>query len=157
MMSRPMHIATLLGLFGLLPFFGCAAAALLPWAYRDLSLLGLLAYGACILSFLGAVHWGFVLAVPADSAPAAPRLRLALGTVPSLIGWVALVLGFAGFALAGIGLVLIGLIATVLTEARWMSRGMVPTAYFHLRVVLTTLVCLTLASVLTAQIMGISV
>lgn len=78
-----------LGYGGLLPFALLTAAL---WALdpghrlHSLALTGLLAYGAVILSFLGAVHWGLVLARPGPRAP----LLLALGVVPSLVGAVTL-------------------------------------------------------------------
>ena len=74
-----------LGYGGLLPFALLTAAL---WALdpgqrlHGLALTGLLAYGAVILSFLGAVHWGFVLSRPDARAP----LLLALGVVPALVG-----------------------------------------------------------------------
>jgi hypothetical protein len=78
-----------LGYGGLLPFALLTAALwVLDADHRlhALALTGLLAYGAVILSFLGAVHWGFVLSRPSARAP----LLLALGVVPSLVGAVTL-------------------------------------------------------------------
>jgi hypothetical protein len=141
--SRIIKIANILGAAGLLPFFLCAALAILPWGYREVALLALLAYGACILSFLGAVHWGLVLAGNAGSDEAA-GLRLALGTLPSLIAWVALILGITGQKQLGIAVILAGLLATVITEAACASKQLMPIAYFRLRVALSTLVALTL-------------
>ncbi len=151
--QRNMTVATALGLAGLLPFFACAAAANLEWAHRETAFLALLAYGACILSFLGAVHWGFVLSVAAPSERAA-SLRLVLGTAPSLIAWLALILGFTGYPSAGLAVLLAGLLATVLIEAHWTQHLLLPLAYFRLRVVLSTLVALTLAAVLIGRFLG---
>ena len=57
---------------GLLPFL---ATALLSWIaaedWRGVALYALAAYGAVILSFLGAVHWGLALRAPASEAEAA--------------------------------------------------------------------------------------
>ena len=53
--------------------------------------LALLAYGAVIASFLGAIHWGLVM----REAPAQPLPSLVWGVVPSLLGWVAVLLGHA--------------------------------------------------------------
>jgi Protein of unknown function (DUF3429) len=78
-----------LGYGGLLPFALLTAALwLLDPGQRlhALALTGLLAYGAVILSFLGAVHWGFVLSRPTARAP----MLLALGVVPALLGAVTL-------------------------------------------------------------------
>ena len=58
----------------------------------------LLAYGAVIVSFLGAIHWG--LTMREGSVQAVPSL--VWGVVPSLLGWVAVLLGSAwGLALIG--------------------------------------------------------
>ena len=87
--ALPPH-ATTLGYGGWIPF---AALTLAPWVVDEpvlqtWLLRGLLAYGATILAFLGAVHWGFVLA---RGAPR-PALVLALGTVPALVGTASLML-----------------------------------------------------------------
>jgi hypothetical protein len=84
--------ALLLGIAGLLPFAALALATLRPSTpfatsmMTNPALFGLIAYGAVILAFLGGVHWGFALE-PAVPAPR-ERLRLVLGVLPSLIGWV---------------------------------------------------------------------
>ncbi len=51
-----------------------------------------------ILAFLGGVHWGFALPEPSGRAD---RARLGLGVVPSLVGWVALLLVVAVSARRG--------------------------------------------------------
>ncbi|MFC7474774.1 DUF3429 domain-containing protein [Dankookia sp. GCM10030260] len=77
-MDQPLPRPTLwLGLAGLLPFLG---TALLAWTappdWRGVALHALAAYGAVILSFLGAVHWGLALrAPPAEAGATAPRRR----------------------------------------------------------------------------------
>lgn len=48
----------------------------------------LLAYGATIVSFLGAIHWGLVM----REASVPSQLSLLWGVVPSLLAWVALLL-----------------------------------------------------------------
>ncbi len=118
-----------LGLAGLLPFL---AAALLSWtapeAWRGIALYALAAYGAVILSFLGAVHWGLALRAPAAEAWAlAPRLGL--GVLPSLLGWVALLLP----PLPGLSLLALGILGTALVETRAARLGLLPPAYLRLR------------------------
>jgi len=78
-----------LGYGGLIPFVGLAAA---HWLVQpsDLSFTStaLLGYGATIVSFLGAIHWGLAMRQgPAQSLPA-----LSWGVVPGLLGWIALLL-----------------------------------------------------------------
>ncbi|WP_158292036.1 DUF3429 domain-containing protein [Paracraurococcus ruber] len=118
-----------LGPAGLLPFL---AAALLAWTagaeVAGFARFALAAYGAVILSFLGAVHWGLALRAPAAEAGAtAPRLGL--GVVPSLIAWAALLLP------PGPGLVLLalGLLGTAAVETVAARRGLLPTGYLRLR------------------------
>ena len=81
-----------LGYGGLIPFVGLAVALwLVPpggWPLAGVSLLG---YGATIASFLGAIHWGLVM----REGPAQPVPSLLWGVLPSLLGWVALLLGHA--------------------------------------------------------------
>jgi len=79
-----------LGFGGLLPFVSLAAVLWVAppgaWPLARWSLLG---YGVTIVSFLGAIHWGLVMREgPVRSAPS-----LLWGVVPSLLGWVALMLG----------------------------------------------------------------
>ena len=77
---------------GLIPFVCLAAALWLAppgdWPLATVSLLG---YGLTISSFLGAIHWGLVMREgPVQNLPS-----LLWGVVPSLLGWVALMLGAA--------------------------------------------------------------
>lgn len=86
----PSFTARCLGFGGLIPFVGLATALwLVPSASQPLWATALLGYGATICSFLGAIHWGLTLR---DGA--APRASSLLwGVVPSLLSWVALLLG----------------------------------------------------------------
>ena len=120
--------ARILGPAGLIPFAGLALAALLLPEWRGLALIALLAYGATIASFLGAVHWGLALH-PAPGEEGAAWGRMGLGVVPSLLAWVALLLplGPGLLALAAI------LVATALAETLAAWRGLVPVPYLRLR------------------------
>jgi hypothetical protein len=130
-----------LGLAGLLPFLG---SALLAWTasveWRGVALYALAAYGAVILSFLGAVHWGLALRAPATEA-AAMAPRLGLGVVPSLVGWVALLLP----PLPGLSLLALGILGTAAVETVAAGRGLVPPAYLRLRWLLSLGAALSLA------------
>ncbi len=75
----------LCGFGGVLPFLLTAAGV--HFTSGDLQVFfvnAFLAYGAVILSFIGAVHWGFVL--KAENVDQAAKL-LAIGVVPALVGW----------------------------------------------------------------------
>jgi hypothetical protein len=149
-------ITYLLGAAGLIPFIVCAMGALSAGAWHQRGELALLAYGAVILAFLGGVHWGFVLA-PADAPAFAAQTRLALGIVPSLLGWAAVILATLGLAELGLALQILGFAATILVEHRWSSLGLVPPAYMRLRWALSVVVLMTLITVLSLRLIGASV
>jgi hypothetical protein len=83
-----------LGYGGLLPFgLGLVAVALLDDpTLRERAADLTLAYGAIILAFLGAVHWGRLL--EGGSLAEAPLLAV-WGVLPSVVGWLSLALPFA--------------------------------------------------------------
>ncbi|MDO9707930.1 DUF3429 domain-containing protein [Paracraurococcus lichenis] len=122
-----------LGLAGLLPFL---AAALLAWTapgpWRGVALQALAAYGAVILSFLGAVHWGLALRAPAEEA-AATAPRLGLGVLPSLIAWAALLLP----PVPGLLLLALGILGTAAVETLAARQGLLPEHYLWLRWILS--------------------
>jgi len=82
MSGDPPRAALVLGPAGLIPFVGLAVAAWVApagWVAPAAA-----AYGATILAFLGAVHWGLALRPLAGEA-AAEWPRLGLGVVPALV------------------------------------------------------------------------
>jgi hypothetical protein len=111
--------ASALGYGGLVPFAAAVIGiVLLDGEMRALAARALLAYGAVILSFLGAVHWGLVLARPAaDTAR-----RLLGGVLPALAGWVALLLPTR----FGLALLVIAFGAFWLYEHRVLGAGFLP-------------------------------
>ncbi|CCD93687.1 conserved membrane hypothetical protein [Bradyrhizobium sp. ORS 375] len=79
----------ILGLGGLIPFVGLALLVIAGQGpARLIALQAQIAYGAVILSFLGAVHWGLAVQTPA----LADWWRMAWGVTPALLGWTALLL-----------------------------------------------------------------
>jgi len=87
--ERNMPLAALIpGVFGLIPFWGLAIVMGHDVGVDPITaLLGLLAYGAVILSFVGALWWG--IAAPMPNSP--QRNALFLWSVfPALIGWLAM-------------------------------------------------------------------
>ena len=96
----------LLGLAGLLPFWGLAIGLLFtPVAGWTASQLGfaLAAYGAVIVSFLGGIRWGL-----ATAARDAAATQYGLAVLPSLLAWAALALPIVP-SLVGLGVVALGL------------------------------------------------
>src|SRR5271165_2111678 len=99
MFKQPFTIAVLLTLAGAVPFLVLGAIVLLDPLAAKTAIEVLISYGAVVLSFLGAVHWGFALrdtAHPVSGTPLPPavlgaeRQLLTFGVIPALIGWAAL-------------------------------------------------------------------
>ena len=104
--------AARLGYAGLLPFVILAAATwMAPPAYRAQAGHALLAYGATIASFLGAIHWGLAM-----REPGTPQLGpFVWGVFPSLVAWVALLLPLSQ------GLATLALLLGVCLAVDWRS------------------------------------
>ncbi|MEO6273279.1 MAG: DUF3429 domain-containing protein [Rhodoferax sp.] len=101
-----------LGYAGLLPFVALAAAAwLAPVAYRAQAAFGLLAYGASIASFLGAIHWGLAMRGPQALQPG----PFVWGVFPSLVAWLALLLPLSQ------GLLTLALLLGICLAVDWRS------------------------------------
>ena len=162
MHARLPTVALLLGVAGLLPFIGCGILAVSPGTTETAKqgVLALLAYGAVILGFLGGVHWGFALRPMPEGVvlpDAANRTRLAIGVVPSLIGWLALLAPLGGVPDLGLAVLIVGFLAVVLTETQLSRRGLMPGGYMWLRWGLSVIVLMVLITVLTLRLIGVSI
>ena len=79
-----------MGYGGLIPFVTLALAVFVADPARHALLgLALLAYGATIASFLGAIHWGLAMAKASEPS----LFSLGWGVTPSLVAWGALMAG----------------------------------------------------------------
>jgi hypothetical protein len=154
MTQRLPPAAIALGLAGLLPFIFCGIGALEPQARASTWLLALLGYGAVILSFLGGIHWGFVLRPEPGMTDRGIATRLALGVVPSLIGWVAVVAAVVLPAEVGLAVLIAGFIVTVGGEERLRRETSFPAGYMAFRWTLSLLVVMALTTVLTLRLIG---
>ena len=135
--DRAVLTARLLGFGGLLPFMFLAAATMMglrtPFAPAPALLIG---YGAIILSFVGALHWGVQLQeTPAKSG------RYLWSVMPALIGWLALMLPAVSAALC----LIIGLILCWLYDWRVITQKEWPPFMLSLRTILTAIACLSLS------------
>jgi hypothetical protein len=128
-------LAVLLGVAGLVPFIvvGLMAIDSDP-AHGQAAILALLTYSSVVLSFLGGVHWGFVLE---GEREAGERQRLVLGTVPALVGWAGVVLGLLAHPIVGLGILIAGFFATAIVETRAGRLELMPRGYLLLRWALT--------------------
>ena len=82
--TSPSVLARVLGYAGLIPFVALSLASwLVPGSYHVDILRCLVAYGAAIVSFIGALHWGAEMGHARQSEG-----RLIWGVLPSLVAWV---------------------------------------------------------------------
>ena len=144
---------SLLGYGGLLPFVGLALLAwAAPPAVARAAVMAQLGYGAVILAFVGALHWGRSLAdaaargdAPSDgqARPADAGLPLVWSVLPSLWAWGASLLALRpGLIALAAGLVLAWVVDRRLYAA---DRGLAWHAPFlRLRAALTTVAVLAL-------------
>lgn len=127
-----------LGYGGLVPFVALATACVLGVEPRAAS-QALLAYGAVILSFVGALHWAFAMLWP--ELPATRRVFMyAWSTVPALLAWPALLIE----PRTGSVILVAGFALHYLQDRRLAALGTLPAWYLPLRLQLSTVavVCL---------------
>ena len=108
---------------------------------------------AVILSVLGAVHWGLALS-SAEMRPPLARQSLLWGVMPSLLGWLALVLLFVGFAAWLVFALLIAdlLLARLMDGALLRQHASNHRGYLELRTRLTVGATLALAIALAGSL-----
>lgn len=142
--SIPDHVpgvAAWLGAAGLVPF---AAGSLALWvgpaAHAEIAAYILVAYGAVILSFLGAIYWGLA------AASSQHTFWFALGVVPALAGWCALLLTTP----AALLLLIIGFAGVLALDRAAVAGTLAPAWYLRLRAPLSAAVIALLAVALAA-------
>ena len=102
--SKPPLLVAWLGYGGLIPFVALTVGLQMSPEWADRFGLWLLGYGAVILSFVGALHWGFAMMIE-ELALARRQRAYAWSVVPSLLGFAAIILGPGlGFSLLIVGL-----------------------------------------------------
>ena len=122
--------ARVLGLAGLLPFcVGSLGTVVLDDGEQRAAFDAVIAYGAVILTFLGAVHWGIAL----QSPQAVTWERLGWSVTPSLLGWVALLIDPE----PALVLLVLGLGTAFVVDLRASQAGLLPVWYLTLRFVLS--------------------
>jgi hypothetical protein len=138
-----------LGHGGLLPFLALAGLVALDPSRLSLWTQALVAYGAVILSFVGALHWAFAMLLP--DLPADSRSRMyAWSTLPALMGWVAVWLGWP----LAVACLVPGLVLHYLQDRRLVARTALPTWYLPLRGRLTAVACIALTLAWLASTLG---
>jgi len=131
-----------LGYGGLLPFVSLALAV---WVQPSGGVIGilwhtaLLAYGAVILSFVGALHWGLAMADP--HMQAATRTRCFVwSVVPALLAWPVLLVG----PVVGTVILMVGFAAHLAQDLLLANKTTLPRWYLSLRLRLTSVACASL-------------
>jgi len=122
--------ALYLGFSGAIPFCGLAAMAYIFPEHLPIIAHAQQAYGACILSFLGAIHWGFALTKTSELKP--DWRTLGYSVTPSLIAWFALLVN----PVPGLTTLCIGLAVAL---SRDLNTSYFPAWYYALRKALSTL------------------
>ncbi len=135
-----------LGYGGLLPFALTALGTLLDPARRELWQQALLAYGAVILSFVGALHWAFAMGANEDRQ--AQPLYL-WSVLPALASWVALLLPLllARGAVLAAFLLIVAFVAHYVQDKRLARLHPLPGWYLPLRLRLSSVACLCLGAI----------
>ena len=131
--------ANRLGYAGLIPFVVLAPASLLDTHHGITWSDALFAYGAVILSFVCALHWGFAMTLP--GLDDARRVRTMLwSVVPSLMAWPALLL----VPMEAAVLLVTGFVLHYIQDRRLARHAELPAWYLPLRLQLTVVACLSL-------------
>jgi hypothetical protein len=131
-------IAEWTGYLGVIPFVAALAGVALgpDFAWQHFALRAAVAYGAVILAFVGAAHFGFAVARHLDWSWAT-----VLGSIlPSLAGAAAILIG----GQRGVGLLVVAFGLFWLYETR-VCGSRLPAAYLSLRRNLSMVVCAVLA------------
>ena len=122
------RIVAWLGYGGLIPFITLATASLLDHQHGVLWRDALLGYGAVILSFIGALHWGLAMGLPGLSE----RQRAACfgwSVIPALIAWLAVTFS----SIVGAPMLFLGFVAHLMQDRRLARHAALPPWYLPLR------------------------
>ncbi|XP_058955934.2 transmembrane protein 69 [Pocillopora verrucosa] len=122
--------ALYLGFSGAIPFCSLATMAFISPEHLNLIAHAQQAYGACILSFLGAVHWGYTLPKTSELKP--DWNTLGYSVTPSLIAWLSLLMNPA----PGLTTLCFGLAVALWKD---LKTSCFPSWYIALRKALSTL------------------
>lgn len=132
-------IVAWLGYGGLLPFVALAAAAWVDSNHSSLCRDALVGYGAVILSFVGALHWGFAMS-QSDMTTNQRTHSFVWSVVPSLLAWIALLMT----PKYAVMLLVAGFLIHFWQDRRLVQLVNLPAWYLPLRLKLTLVACVSL-------------
>lgn len=135
------HVVRWLGYGGLLPFVALAAAAWFDRNHGSLWRDALVGYGAVILSFVGALHWGFAMSQRDISENQRTR-SFVWSVVPSLLAWISLLMT----PKYAVMLLVAGFLIHFGQDRRLVQLMNLPAWYLPLRLNLTLVACISLTS-----------
>lgn len=140
-----------LNVLGLVPLviFAFGAVGHIPETAERM-LVALIDYAALILTFAGAAHWG--LALVQNTARAS--LRLCVAVLPMIIAWIALVAAQLVAPAVALAVLIIGYLATVVTEQRAAQWLLVPRGYVWVRWVFSVVAVIMMVMVLILRGLG---
>ena len=134
-------IVNWLGYGGLLPFVVSAFAVWADSSNSSLWRYALVAYGAVILSFVGALHWGFAMS-QSDMTMHQRTYCFVWSVVPALMAWLALLMT-SKYAIA---MLVAGFLTHFWQDRRLVQVANLPGWYLPLRMRLTLVACIALLS-----------
>lgn len=129
----------MLGYGGLIPFIGLATLANIEPSHGILYRGALLLYGAVILSFVGAIHWGVAMMVT-DLNDQDRRAAYVWSVIPALMAWMTYILSPITAALA----LVLGFLLQYWRDATLARKIAWPVWYLPLRIRLTLVAILSL-------------
>ena len=132
-------IVAWLGYGGLLPFVVLAVAVWVDISHSSLWRDALVGYGAVILSFVGALHWGFAMS-QSDMTTNQRTHSFVWSVVPSLLAWVALLMT----PKYAVMLLVAGFLIHFWQDRRLVQLVNLPAWYLPLRLKLTLVACVSL-------------
>ena len=137
-LSPPRYVC-LLGYGGLLPFIGLVLLILTSLEYRMFLAVALVNYGAVILSFIGALHWGFAMSVQ-NMSDELRRDRLMWSVMPALVAWLSTLLPVP----VGCLLLIIGFVVHFWQDRQLVRVVSLQAWYLPMRLRLTAVACVCL-------------
>lgn len=128
-----------LGYGGLLPFIALATLSVVEPTHSLVFRAALIAYGAVILSFVGALHWGFAMTIPVMSNQLRTK-AFVWSVVPALLAWTTYFLP----AFIGAIVLILGFMAQYYRDQTLVSQVSLPAWYLPLRLRLTIVASLSM-------------